>query len=66
MNQQTFTRDSSRKMLAGVVAGLQRKYLPQVDLTIFRVGVVILGAATGTFPFMVLAYFLLAVLAPEQ
>ena len=64
--EKTFTRDASRKILAGVAAGLQRQYLPQTDLTVVRVGLVLLGFATGTFPFMLLGYILLALLAPEN
>ncbi|WP_261663385.1 PspC domain-containing protein [Deinococcus sp. Marseille-Q6407] len=59
-----FRRDESRKMLAGVVAGLQRRYLPQTDLTLLRVLVVLLGIMTGAAPFLMVAYVLLWILAP--
>lgn len=36
--------DRSRKMLAGVVAGVQRTYLPKVDLAVLRAGLVLLVA----------------------
>ncbi|GHG07793.1 hypothetical protein GCM10017783_20460 [Deinococcus piscis] len=59
-----FRRDESHKLLAGVVAGLQRHYLPHTDLTLLRVAVLALSLLTGAVPFVALGYVLLWVLAP--
>lgn len=59
-----FCRDEGRKLLGGVVAGLQRRYLPQTDLTVLRVLTVVISLMSGAAPFAALAYALLWVLAP--
>lgn len=64
MTAPRFTRDRSRPLVAGVVAGLQRAHLPQVDLTVLRVLVFVL--MLGTVPLSLLAYGLLAVLTPAE
>ncbi|MDO4262930.1 MAG: PspC domain-containing protein [Deinococcus sp.] len=61
-----FRRDERRKLLAGVVAGLQNRFLPQVDLTVMRVAVLVLSLLTGAAPFLALGYALLWVLAPAE
>lgn len=58
-------RDTSRKLIAGVIAGIQREFLPHIDLTLLRV---IVGCATVFItpltPFLVGLYILLWILTP--
>ena len=60
-------RDMDRKVLGGVVAGLQRVYAPQMDLSLPRVlvavGSVLLLPIT---PAVIVAYGVLWIVAPRS
>ncbi len=56
-------RDMDRKVLGGVVAGLQRLYAPQVDLMLLRVGA---AAVAVCLPPVIVAYAALWIIAPRS
>ncbi|GGO34097.1 PspC domain-containing protein [Deinococcus humi] len=60
-------RDMDRKVLGGVVAGLQRTYAPQMDLSLLRVlvavGSILLLPIT---PAVIVAYGVLWIVAPRS
>jgi phage shock protein C len=56
-----FTLDKGNSKLMGVCAGISRQY--DVDLTLTRVGVVLLGAALG--PLTLVAYLAAGFIAPD-
>ncbi|CAM3965904.1 PspC domain-containing protein [Deinococcus marmoris] len=56
-------RDMDRKVLGGVVAGLQRLYAPQVDLSLLRVAAAVLAVC---IPPVIVAYAALWVIAPHS
>lgn len=55
-------RDMNRKVLGGVVAGLQRIYAPQIDLALLRVMAVVVAVC---IPPVIVAYGALWVIAPR-
>ncbi|QFP78078.1 PspC domain-containing protein [Deinococcus sp. AJ005] len=56
-------RDMDRKVLGGVVAGLQRLYAPQVDLMLLRVVAAVLAVC---IPPVIVAYAALWIIAPRS
>ena len=56
-----FTLDKSNSKLMGVCAGISRRY--DVDVTLTRVGVVLLTAALG--PLTLIAYLATGFIAPD-
>jgi phage shock protein C len=56
-----FTLDKQNSKLMGVCAGISRQY--DVDVTLTRVGVVLLGAALG--PLTLVAYLGAGFIAPD-
>jgi phage shock protein C len=56
-----FTLDKGNSKLMGVCAGISRQY--EVDLTLTRVGVVLLTAALG--PLTLIAYLAAGFIAPD-
>lgn len=61
------TRDMDRKVLGGVVAGLQRAYAPRADLSVLRVAVAAGGLLLPPLaPAVLVAYGVLWVGAPRS
>ncbi|MBB6016322.1 PspC domain-containing protein [Deinococcus radiopugnans] len=60
-------RDMNRKVLGGVVAGLQRSYAPQMDLSLLRVLVAVGGVLIPPLtPVVIVAYGVLWIVAPRS
>lgn len=65
--QKELQLDRNRKMLAGVVAGVQRTYLPNVDLAVLRALVVLAAAFIHPLtPVMMGMYALLWYMLPKK
>lgn len=56
-------RDMDRTVLGGVVAGLQRLYAPQVDLSVLRVAAAVVAVC---LPPVIVAYVALWVITPRS
>ncbi|MFC6592590.1 PspC domain-containing protein [Deinococcus lacus] len=61
-----FYRDLGRSRVAGVAAGLQRSYWPDLDLTVLRAVIAVAFSFTPLGPGLAALYLLLWLLAPAR